>query len=65
LELLKGSRIHPIFYVLLFKEAAGAAETSSKEIQPEHELDMYNVERVLDSRVSDKGQMEYLIKWLD
>jgi hypothetical protein len=55
LELLKGSRIHPIFHVLLLKEAAGAAETSNKEIQLEHELDVYNVERVLDSKVSDKG----------
>jgi hypothetical protein len=65
LELLKGSRIHLIFYVLLLKEAARAAETSNKEIQPEHELDVYNVKRVLDSRVSNKGQIEYLIKWLD
>jgi hypothetical protein len=32
LELPKGSRIHLIFYVLLLKEAAGAAETSNKEI---------------------------------
>ena len=55
LELPKGSRIHPIFYVSLLKEAAGAAETSSEEIQPEHKLDVYNVERVLDSRVSNKG----------
>ena len=65
LELPKGSRIHPIFHVSLLKEAEGAAETSNEEIQPEHEPDVYDVERVLDSRVSNKGQMEYLIKWLD
>jgi hypothetical protein len=65
LELPKGSRIHPIFHVSLFKEAAGVAETSSEEIQLKHKLDVYNVERVLNSRVSNKGQMEYLIKWLD
>jgi len=62
LELLKGSRIHFIFYVLLLKEAAGAAETSNKEIQLEHKLDVYNVKRVLDSKVSNKGQIKYLIK---
>jgi hypothetical protein len=55
LELLKGSKIHLIFYVLLLKEAARVVETSSKEIQPKHELDVYNVKRVLDSRVSSKG----------
>ena len=32
LELPKGSRIHPIFYVLLLKEVARAAKTSNKEI---------------------------------
>ena len=32
LELLKESRIHLIFYILLFKEAARAAKTSNKEI---------------------------------
>ena len=65
LELPKGSRIHPIFHVSLLKEAEGAAETSNEEIQLEHEPDVYDVERVLDSRGSNRGQMEYLIKWLD
>jgi hypothetical protein len=55
LELLKGSRVHPIFYVLLLKEAARAAETSNKEIQLKHKLDVYNVEKVLNSKVSNKG----------
>jgi len=32
LELLKGSRIYLIFYVLLLKEATRTAKTSSKEI---------------------------------
>jgi hypothetical protein len=65
LELLKGSKIYLIFYVSLLKEATGTTETSSKEIQPKHELDVYNVKRVLDSRISNKGQIEYLIKWLN
>ena len=62
LELPKGSRIHLIFYVSLLKEAARVAETSNKEIQLEHELDVYNVKRILDSKVSNKGQIKYLIK---
>ena len=55
LELPKGSRIHLIFYVLLFKEAARIAETSTKEIKLKHKLNMYNVKQVLDSKISNKG----------
>ena len=55
LELLKGSRIHLIFYILLLKEAARIAETSTKEVRLEHELNMYNVKQVLDSRINNKG----------
>jgi len=62
LELLKGSRIHLIFYVLLLKEAARVVETSTKEIKLKHKLNIYNVKKVLDSRISNKGQIEYLIK---
>jgi len=65
LELLRGSRIHLIFYTLLLKEAAKTAEPSTEEIKLKHKLDVYNVKRVLDSRISKKGQIEYLIKWLD
>jgi len=43
LKLLKGSKIHLIFYVLLFKEAARIAKTSTKEIKLKHELNVYNV----------------------
>jgi hypothetical protein len=55
LELLKGSRIHLIFYVSLLKKAARIAETSTKEIRLEHELDVYNVKQVLNSKISNKG----------
>ena len=55
LELLKGSRIHLIFYVLLLKETARIAETSTKEIRLKHKLDIYNVKRVLNNKVSNKG----------
>ena len=55
LELLKGSKIYLIFYILLLKEAARIAKTSTKEIRLKHKLDVYNVKRVLDSKVSNKG----------
>jgi len=43
LELLKGSRIYLIFYVLLLKRIARITKTSIKEIRLKHKLDMYNV----------------------
>jgi len=55
LELLKGSRIHLIFYILLLKEVARIAETSIKEIKLKHKLNVYNVKQVLDSKVSNKS----------
>jgi len=55
LELPKGSRIHLIFYVLFLKEAARIAETSIKEIKLKHKLDVYNVKKVLNSKISKKG----------
>ena len=54
LELLKGSRIHLIFYILLLKEAAETAKTSTKEIRLKHKLDMYNVKQVLNNKISNK-----------
>ena len=55
LKLLRGSRIHLIFYVLLLKEVARITKTSTKEIKLKHKLNMYNVKQVLDSKVSNKG----------
>jgi hypothetical protein len=37
---------------------------SNEELQLDHELDIYNIKRILDSRVSKK-KIEYLVKWLD
>ena len=54
-----------IFHVLLLKKAIGAANSSTKEIKPEHELDVFDMERILDSKVNNKGKTEYLVKWLD
>ena len=55
LKLLKGSKIHLIFYVLLLKETAKIVKTSTKEIRLKHKLDMYNVKQVLNSKISNKG----------
>ena len=55
LELPKGSRIYLIFYILLLKEAARIAKTSTKEIKLKHKLNMYNVKQVLNSKISNKG----------
>jgi len=55
LELLKGFRIHLVFYVLLLKEAVRAIEPNIKEIKLKYKLNVYNVKRVLNSKISKKG----------
>ena len=55
LELLKGSRIYLIFYVLLFKEVARIIKTSTKEIKLKYKLNIYNIKQVLNSKISNKG----------
>ena len=62
LELPKGFRIHLIFYVLLLKEAVGTVEPSNKEIELEHKLNVFDVKRILDSKISKKGHIKYLVK---
>jgi Chromo (CHRromatin Organisation MOdifier) domain len=64
LKLLKGSRIHPVFHVSLLEKALEGIATSVEDIQPKESPNIYNVERILASRVSRK-RIEYLIKWLD
>ena len=54
-----------IFHVLLLKEAVGAADSSIEEIELEHKPDIFDVDRILDSKVNNKGRTEYLVKWLD
>jgi Chromo (CHRromatin Organisation MOdifier) domain len=53
-----------VFYISLLEKALDNIVTSNKEIQPEEELNIYDVEKILASRVSN-GKVEYLIKWLD
>jgi hypothetical protein len=64
LWLPKGSRLYLVFYVSLLKLAPPGVVVSNEELQPDHELDIYDVERILDSKVSRK-KIEYLVKWLD
>jgi Chromo (CHRromatin Organisation MOdifier) domain len=46
------------------EKALKGIATSVKDIQPKESLNIYNVKRILASRVSRK-RIEYLIKWLD
>jgi hypothetical protein len=50
--------------VLLLKLTLLGVVVSNKEIELEHELDVYNVEKILDLRVS-KRKIKYLVKWLN
>jgi hypothetical protein len=64
LQLPKGSRLYLVFYMSLLKLALPGVVVSNKELQLNYELNVYNMERILDSKVSKK-KIEYLIKWLD
>ena len=67
LRLPKGSKIHPIFYISLLEPAPNKEQLDDSILElEEHKLDKYNVERILDSRISTKKkELEYLVKWLD
>jgi hypothetical protein len=64
LQLPKGLRLYLVFYVSLLKLVLLGVAVSNEELQPDHELDIYDVEKILDSRVSRK-KIKYLVKWLD
>jgi hypothetical protein len=62
LELPKISRLYPVFYISLLEPAKGITQIDkATDIQPEYNTDIYNIEKVLASRVS-RGSTEYLIK---
>jgi hypothetical protein len=50
--------------VSLLELALLGVAVSNKKLQPDHKLDIYDMEKILDSRVSKK-KIEYLVKWLD
>ena len=62
LRLLKGLRLHLVFYVSLLKKALVRIAVSNKEIQLDKDLSIYNVEKILDSYVSKDKRLKYLIK---
>jgi hypothetical protein len=61
LQLPKRSRLHLVFYMSLLKLALLGVAISNKELQPNYKLDIYDVKRILDSRVS-RRKIEYLVK---
>jgi hypothetical protein len=61
LRLLKGLRLYLVFYILLLKLALLEIAVSNDEIELKHKLDVYDVKKILDSRVSKKG-IKYLVK---
>ena len=66
LKLPKGSRLHPVFHISLLEPAQKDAPLETLDAKDKNEADVYNVERILDSRINNKTrQVEYLIKWLN
>jgi hypothetical protein len=64
LKLPTGSRLHPVFHVSLLEPAKGNAPVITDiDIQPENDIEEYEVEKILGTRTSTRGQQEYLIKW--
>jgi hypothetical protein len=64
LQLLKGLQVHLVFHVFLLSKALPNATTNKEEIQLAKELDVYDIKRILASKVSN-SKVEYLIKWLN
>lgn len=64
LELPEGSRLHPVFHVSMLEPAPEAVPLATNtQLQPENDPDVYEVEKILDARTNQRGQLEYLIKW--
>ena len=64
LRLPANSKLHPVFHVSLLEQAKGDTPLATDtELQPENNPDVYEVEKILDTRTTTSGQQEYLIKW--
>ena len=52
-----------MFHVSLLEPAKGDTTTDrDTDIQPKNDLDVYEVEKILDTRTTTAGQQEYLVK---
>jgi hypothetical protein len=52
-----------VFYIILLELARGnTLVVTNTEIQPEHDLDIYEVKEILDTRQKENNQQEYLVK---
>lgn len=64
LQLPKGSRLHLIFHISLLEPASGTTPLAmNEEIQPENNPNVYKVKKLLNTRTTNNGQQEYLVKW--
>jgi hypothetical protein len=51
LELLENSRLYLVFYIVLLELARGnILIITDTEIQPKHDLDVYEIKKILDTR---------------
>ena len=63
LQLPKRSRLHLIFHISLLKPTSETTPLAiNKEIQPENNPNVYEVKKLLNIRITNNGQQEYLIK---
>ena len=63
LELSKSMRIHPVFHISILEPADSETplQTNSSGIDPESQIEEYEVEEILDQQ-DVQGQLKYLIK---
>ena len=63
LELPKGMRVHPIFHIALLEPApANIPVQKALEIEPDHDEELYEFERIIDHRETPGIRKEYLVK---
>ena len=55
-------RIHPIFHISLFKNAADIDAIKAGRDNVEIEINKYEAEKILDVRIKD-GRIKYKVKW--
>lgn len=62
--LREGPEVHPVFRVSMLEPAKGDPPLAyDEDIQPENDLQEYEVEAILGQR-KVRNQQQYLVKWL-